>query len=168
MLFEVEDNVLLVKLQNGRTNAMNYEELMQLKNSINEVTSIKEIQGFILTGTGGFYSSEFDLPSILNFKTVDKAIVSLHLAEEVLLNLFSCTKPVIAAINGHCTAAGLMTAMATDYRLGLNDSKIRLGMSEIKIGVSLMPAARKSSVLTENAAKKMTQSHLGIVYRGGL
>jgi enoyl-CoA hydratase/carnithine racemase len=61
------------------------------------------------------------------------------LAEEVFLKLFSCTKPVVAAIGGHCVAGGLMTAMAADYRIGLENPKIRLGMSEIKIGLAMMP-----------------------------
>jgi enoyl-CoA hydratase/carnithine racemase len=136
----VEDNILVAKLKNGRTNSITYDDLVQLNSATKIVNQDLEIQGLILTGTGPFYSSGFDLPTFLSFNTVEEAAAFIHLAEEVLLNLFSCTKPVIAALNGHCTAAGMMTAMAADYRIGINNPKIKMGMSEIKIGLPLMPA----------------------------
>lgn len=40
-------------------------------------------------------------------------------------------------MNGHCAAMGLILAMASDYRIVKNHPKIKLGMSEIKIGLSL-------------------------------
>ncbi len=140
MLRTMEDNVLVAKLQHGQTNSFNYEELLQLKSAISEVNQVAELQGLVITGTGPFYSSGYDLPSIINFQTKDEAESFVHLADKVLLELFACSKPVIAAINGHCAAAGMVTAMAADYRIGINNAKIRMGMSEIKIGLPLMPA----------------------------
>jgi enoyl-CoA hydratase/carnithine racemase len=57
--------------------------------------------------------------------------------EEVLLALFTCTKPVVSAMNGHCAAAGLIYSMAADYRIVKDHPKIKIGMSEIKIGLPL-------------------------------
>ena len=61
----------------------------------------------------------------------------LSYADEVLLDLFLCSKPVICAMNGHAAAAGLIMAMASDYRLIVDHPKIKVGMSEIKLGVAL-------------------------------
>ena len=44
--------------------------------------------------------------------------------------------PSVCAINGPCIAAGLMTALACDYRL-LRQEDGRVAMSEILIGMSL-------------------------------
>ena len=48
-----------------------------------------------------------------------------------------CKKPVIAALNGHTVAGGLVFSMAADYRIVKNHPKIKIGMSEIKIGLPL-------------------------------
>ena len=58
----------------------------------------------------------------------------------MLYKLFTCSKPVIAAVNGAATAAGMIVACAADYRIGLNHPKIKVGMTEIKLGLSLTPA----------------------------
>jgi enoyl-CoA hydratase/carnithine racemase len=66
-----------------------------------------------------------------------EAIDFFEMEEEVLLALFTCEKPVVSAINGHCAAAGLIYSMAADYRIAKNHPKIKIGMSEIKIGLGL-------------------------------
>jgi enoyl-CoA hydratase/carnithine racemase len=43
-------------------------------------------------------------------------------------------------MNGHSAAGGLILAMASDYRIIVNHPKIKVGMSEIKIGVPLSVA----------------------------
>jgi enoyl-CoA hydratase/carnithine racemase len=43
----------------------------------------------------------------------------------------------VAAINGHATAMGMIISMVCDYRLVVDHPKIKLGMTEIKIGLSL-------------------------------
>ncbi|MDO4540570.1 MAG: enoyl-CoA hydratase/isomerase family protein, partial [Syntrophomonadaceae bacterium] len=60
--------------------------------------------------------------------------------EETLLKVFTCKKPVVAAINGHATAAGMIIAMGCDHRIAVNHPKIKMGMTEIKIGLALTPA----------------------------
>lgn len=47
--------------------------------------------------------------------------------------------PTIAAINGHCFAAGLMLAFAHDFRIMAKTDIARLCLSEINIGMSLPP-----------------------------
>ena len=46
--------------------------------------------------------------------------------EKILIDLFTCKKPVIAAINGHCAAGGLIFSMASDYRIAKNHPKIKI------------------------------------------
>jgi enoyl-CoA hydratase/carnithine racemase len=48
-----------------------------------------------------------------------------------------CRKPVVSAMNGAAVAGGLILAMASDYRIIKNHPKIKIGMSEIKIGLGL-------------------------------
>lgn len=133
----IEDQIMIVTLTNGKTNSVNRETLDQLKTCVQRTNREDEIKGIVLTGANRIFSSGFDLYTFMGFKQREEAIDFLSYADQVLLDLFLCPKPVICAMNGHATAAGLIMAMASDYRLIVNHPKIKVGMSEIKIGVSL-------------------------------
>ena len=133
----IEDDIRIVKFKNGKTNPINREMLLRLKEIIDEVNASATARGIILTGDGRFFSSGFDLPIFINFKDQKEAIEFFEMEEDVLLSLFTCEKPVISAINGHCAAAGLIYSMAADYRIAKNHPKIKIGMTEIKIGLGL-------------------------------
>ena len=133
----IEDDIKIVTLKNGKTNPFNKEMLLRLKEIVDEVNASPTLKGIILTGAGRFFSSGFDLPIFINFKDQKEAIDFFEMEEEVLLALFTCEKPVVSAINGHCAAAGLIYSMAADYRIAKDHPKIKIGMSEIKIGLGL-------------------------------
>lgn len=133
----IEDDIRIVTFKNGKTNPINREILLRLKEIIDEVNASSTAKGIILTGDGRFFSSGFDLPIFINFKDQKEAIEFFEMEEDVLLSLFTCEKPVISAINGHCAAAGLIYSMAADYRIAKNHPKIKIGMTEIKIGLGL-------------------------------
>ena len=133
----IQDDIKIVTFKNGKTNPINKEMLLQLKKIIDEVNANPTPKGLILTGAGRFFSSGFDLPIFINFKDQKEAIEFFEMEEEVLLALFTCEKPVVSAINGHCAAAGLIYSMAADYRIAKDHPKIKIGMSEIKIGLGL-------------------------------
>ena len=138
-MFEVtvEDEIRILTLKNGKTNPVNREILMGLKEVVDEVNASPTARGIVLTGDGRFFSSGFDLPIFINFKDLKEAVTFFEMEEAVLLSLFTCEKPVVSAINGHCAAAGLIYSMAADYRIAKNHPKIKIGMTEIKIGLGL-------------------------------
>ena len=133
----IEDDIKIVTFKNGKTNPINKDMLLQLKKIVDEVNANPTPKGLILTGDGRFFSSGFDLPIFINFKDQKEAIDFFEMEEKVLLALFTCEKPVVSAINGHCAAAGLIYSMAADYRIAKDHPKIKIGMSEIKIGLGL-------------------------------
>ncbi|MBC2716807.1 MAG: enoyl-CoA hydratase/isomerase family protein [Desulfobacteraceae bacterium] len=133
----IQDDIKIVMFKNGKTNPINKEMLLQLKEIIDEVNAHPIPKGLILTGDGRFFSSGFDLPIFINFKELKEATDFFDMEEEVLLALFTCEKPVVSAMNGHCAAAGLIYSMAADYRIVKDHPKIKIGMSEIKIGLPL-------------------------------
>ncbi len=133
----IQDDIKIVTLKNGKTNPFNKEMLLRLKEIIDEVNATPTTKGIVLTGDGRFFSSGFDLPIFINFKDQKEAIDFFEMEEQVLLSLFTCEKPVVSAINGHCAAAGLIYSMAADYRIVKDHPKIKIGMSEVKIGLPL-------------------------------
>ncbi|RJP86734.1 MAG: enoyl-CoA hydratase/isomerase family protein [Desulfobacteraceae bacterium] len=133
----IQDDIKIVTFKNGKTNPINREMLLRLKEIVDEANNNPTPKGIILTGDGRFFSSGFDLPIFINFKDKAEAIEFFEMEEQVLLSLFACKKPVVAAINGHAAAGGLIYSMAADYRIVKDHPKIKIGMSEIKIGLPL-------------------------------
>jgi len=133
----IEDNILIAVLTDGKTNSIDFETLKQIDACVEKVNNDDNIKGLVLTGEGKFFSSGFNLPMFLGFKDVDEAVDFFNQEEEMLVNYFMCKKPVVCAMNGHSAAAGMIFAMASDYRIVTNHPKVKLGMSEIKIGLPL-------------------------------
>ncbi|MBA4368666.1 MAG: hypothetical protein C0403_13630 [Desulfobacterium sp.] len=134
---KIEDNIVIATLANGKTNPFTVEILKQIDEVVKKVNEDETLKGIVLTGEGRFFSSGFHLPMFLGFKNHDEAVDFFLHEEEVLINFLTCKKPVVSAINGHCAAAGLIFSMAADYRIAKFHEKIKIGMSEIKIGLAL-------------------------------
>lgn len=133
----VEDDILIFKLDNNIYNAISRLTLEGLNEAIERTNSEETLKGLIIAGEGRFFSSGFELETFINFEDVAECLQWFEFEEKVMYNLFTCKKPVIAAVNGHATAAGMIIAMAADYRLVINNPKIKIGMTEIHIGLSL-------------------------------
>ncbi|WDP87693.1 MAG: enoyl-CoA hydratase/isomerase family protein [Desulfobacter sp.] len=134
---EIQDNIVIAQLSDKVSNAVDIETLRALKEIVDEVNEQDELKGIILIGQGRFFSSGFSLPMFVGFETDEQVISFFEEEEKILVDYFTCKKPVVCAMNGHSAAMGLILAMASDYRIVKNHPKIRLGMSEIKIGLSL-------------------------------
>ncbi|MBF0200695.1 MAG: enoyl-CoA hydratase/isomerase family protein [Desulfamplus sp.] len=137
---KIEDHVMIITLTNGKTNSITRETLDGLNDCLKRTSLESSIKGIVITGQNRFFSSGFDLNTFMGFNERSEAIEFLGYADEVFLDLFLCPKPVICAMNGHAAAGGLIMAMASDYRIIVNHPKIKVGMSEIKIGVPLSVA----------------------------
>ena len=136
----IEDGVVIITLSHGTTNSITIDTLRRIDAMVKKVNTQDELKGIVLTGEGRFFSSGFHLPDFIAFKTIEEIYAWFDEEEQMLLNFFTCDKPVICAMNGHSAAAGLIWAMASDYRLVKNHPKVKLGMSEIKIGLPLSVA----------------------------
>lgn len=133
----VEDSILIFKLDNNLYNAISSETLEGLNQAVERVNNEEALKGLIITGEGRFFSSGFELGPFISFRDIDDCLAWFDFEEKVMYNLFTCKKPVIAAVNGHATAAGMIVSMAADYRIVIDNPKIKIGMTEIHIGLSL-------------------------------
>jgi len=137
---EIQENIAVFTIDHPPTNSINSEVLKGLEEIIDRVNAEEELKGLILTGTGRIFSSGFDLVTFTTFEGPEHIVQWFKYDEEVMYKLFTCSKPVVAAINGHASAGGLIVAQACDYRMMVNDPKAKVGMPEIKLGMSLSPS----------------------------
>jgi enoyl-CoA hydratase/carnithine racemase len=134
---KIEDGIIIAAFENGKGNTITLDTVKAIGEIVKKADTDDAIKGIVLTGTGKVMSSGFDLPMFLSLKDLDEVVAFFNIEEPILLDLFRCRKPVIAAINGHAVAAGMIFSMACDYRIMADNPKIKFGMSEIKIGLPL-------------------------------
>ena len=137
---EIQDNIVIFTIDNPPANSINTEVLKGLNAALDRVNAEDELKGIILTGTGNIFSSGFDLGTFTTFESPEHIIRWFTEDEEIMYKLFTCWKPVIGALNGHASAAGLIITQACDYRMMKNDPQAKVGMPEIKLGMSLSPS----------------------------
>jgi len=142
MAFEIkiEDGIVIFQIKTNKVSSVSLATLKGMNDIIDRINSEEELKGLIITGTDKYFSGGFDLNEFVSFANGQAVIDWFKYEEEVLWKLFTCEKPVIAALNGHATAAGMIITMACDWRMAVNSPKIRMGMTEIKLGLSLTPA----------------------------
>jgi enoyl-CoA hydratase len=104
----IEDGVVIITLSHGTTNSITIDTLRQIDAMVKKVNTQDELKGIVLTGEGRFFSSGFHLPDFIAFKTIEEIYAWFDEEEQMLLNFFTCDKPVICAMNGHSAAAGLI------------------------------------------------------------
>jgi len=131
---ETHDTVAEVRLQNGVTNAINPDFVAQLSATLSQIAQNSQINGLVLTSSNDkFFSIGFDLPALYDLSAKDfKAFY--HAFNRVCLDLYTFSKPTLAAITGHAIAGGCIIAICCDYRIIAGGHKL-MGLNEIKLGV---------------------------------
>lgn len=127
MSFEtkIEDGIIVFTFNNPKVNAITTETLKGLEDAIDKLNDDEALKGMVLTGTGRMFCGGFDLNTFTTFANGDEVVNWFKFEEGVLLKLFSCTKPIVSAINGGATAAGMIVAMASDYNICINNPKVK-------------------------------------------
>jgi len=133
----LDEGIITFTFDNNGYNSITSEVLQGLHEAVRQANQDDNIKGIIITGQGRIFSSGYELGTFIAFKDTADCLEWGRMRESVMYDLFTCKKPVIAAINGHAMAAGLIVAMAADYRICVNSPKIKMGMPEINIGIPL-------------------------------
>src|SRR5262249_52966108 len=76
---------------------------------------------------------------------------------QMITALYACPLPVVAAVNGHAIAGGLILTLACDYRIGTT-AACQLGITEARAGIPFPAAAMAvlQAELTPAAARVLT------------
>lgn len=134
MKLEKNESVLILRLDNGKANALNASIFDEVNTLIHEFLN-SESKALVLTGSTGFFSAGLELPSIINFSRNELKSFMFKF-ETLLMSIFTSKKPIICAINGHAIAGGLVIALQCDYRVAA-EGKYKMGLLETKLGIGL-------------------------------
>jgi enoyl-CoA hydratase/carnithine racemase len=121
-------------------NAFNSELYAAFVAALDDASRDRDIRSVVLIGEGGrAFSAGADLKEIADFDArgvnADAEPGTGMGGTQLFENLASFTKPVIAAIDGHCLAGGMEVAALCDIRIATEHSSF--GLPEARL--SLMP-----------------------------
>lgn len=130
-----EEGVTYVTLNDGKANTLNTTSIAAMTAAARELERGRG--GIVLTGTGRFFSAGLDLTEVLTLEASKLQEFAVRF-EEMGAAWFGLPRPVVAAINGHCIAGGLIIALTADFRYAAK-SELKLGLNEVALGISLPP-----------------------------
>lgn len=131
----VEGGVAAVFLCRGKVNALDEPTIDELKDRFRELEADEAVRAAVFSAEGKFFSFGFDIPGFLGHS---KPEFSRFLTKftDLYTYLFTFPKPVVAALNGHTVAGGLMLALACDRRF-MTAGKGKVALNELAFGSSV-------------------------------
>lgn len=124
-----------VVLGRGKVNALDEPTVEELGARFRELEPDESVRAVVFTGEGKFFSFGFDIPGFLGYSKPDFARF-LTKFTDLYTYLFTYPKPVVAALNGHSVAGGLMLALACDRRI-MAAGTGKVALNEIGFGSSV-------------------------------
>lgn len=178
VLFDLQDHVATITLNRPAVrNAMNRELREALMTALTHVRDDANIRVAILTGADGTFSAGADLKERAQGGGANAATVAtvIEARREESFARFPMEKPMIAAVNGYCLAAGCELALTCDIRICTPSA--RFGLPEIIRGFfpggggpqrlmrAIPQAVAMEMILTGDPIDADTAKQVGLVSR---
>ena len=123
-----ENDISIIKLDDGKANAFSYNMLSQVNDLLKKVP--RDSGALVITGREGLFSGGFDLKTLAT-GDMEKITKMVQLGYRLLLELFSFDRPIVAAVSGHSIALGLFVTCSADYRIAI-DGKYVCQANEVR------------------------------------
>ncbi len=130
--YELRGSVALVRLDDGKANALTEPILAALNQALDRAES--EAKAVLLVGRPGRFSAGFDLSVMRGGGSAVQSLVTN--GAELALRLYEFPRPVVIACTGHAIAMGAILLLAVDARLGAA-GEFKIGLNEVAIGMAL-------------------------------
>lgn len=134
ILTSLQGGILTVTINRpDKLNALNKDVMSDLERVIMEIEDNKEIRGVILTGAGqkGFVAGA-DISEFVGL-TGGEGMDLARKGQEIFSKIETCSKPVVAAVNGFALGGGCELAMACHFRIASENAKF--GQPEVNLGL---------------------------------
>ena len=129
---QVQDQVAIVKMDDGKANAIQGAWLDEMDAALDRIES-EGAKAVVLTGRSGFFCGGLDLKTLPTLPADDLREVLRRFCATIL-RVFTFSRPVVAAIGGHAVAGGIVLGLACDRRL-MAKGPFKVGLNEVAIGL---------------------------------
>ena len=144
--------VAIVEINNPPVNALGQAVRKGLLDAVKQAEADPEVTAIVIIGAGRTFPAGADI------KEFGRPMEDPHLPD-VIDQIESCTKPVVAALHGTALGGGFEVALGSHYRIALSDA--RVGLPEIHLG--LIPGAGGTQRLPRLCGAEMA---LDIMFKG--
>jgi len=135
--FSERGDVAVVAMNRPPANAFAPDLLRELLAAIERVRAA--VPGaIVLTGSGKFFSGGADLRAVPALPEGELAQLARD-TNALFAGWYELARPLVAAVNGHAVAGGLVLALCADFRIGPTSG--RFGLTEVKAGIPFPSAA---------------------------
>jgi enoyl-CoA hydratase len=148
--FEIRDDVAILRLDDGKANAVSPALLDAMGACLDEVE--RADKAILLLGRPGRFSAGFDL-GIMRDGGPDAARTLVTGGARLALRLARHPAPVVVGCTGHALAMGAVLLMAADIRVGATGA-FKIGFNEVAIGLAT------PVFLMEMARDRISKRHL--------
>lgn len=129
---EVSDGIGTIRLDRPKVNALNAQVTREIGDCAVEARDRDDVGAVVVYGGDRVFAAGADIKEMAERSTVEIFRYSGAL-QEAFSTLENLPQITIAAINGYCLGGGCELALACDFRICAEDS--RLGQPEILLGV---------------------------------
>jgi enoyl-CoA hydratase len=141
---EEAGDVAVVRIDRPPANAMDLELLAE-GHEVRERLAADDPAAVVLVGRERFFSAGMDLKAAPQLSPSEQR-GTVDGINRLFLGWYSFPRPVVAAVNGHAVAGGLILALCADHRVCATEG--RLGLTELRAGLPY-PLAAISVVRSE-------------------
>jgi enoyl-CoA hydratase len=131
-VYRLEGGVAVITLDDGKANAISNDLLARLHEALDRAES--EAQAVVIVGRPGRFSAGFDLKAMT--ASLDSMRELVTGGARFLMRLYGLDLPTVAACTGHALAAGALTLLSCDTRIGA-EGDFKIGLNEVAIGMPL-------------------------------
>ncbi len=129
-----------------RKNPLTFESYAELRDLFGQLRYASDVETVVVTGAGGNFCSGGDVHEIIGplvrlqeADDMQGLLDFTRMTGDLVKAMRHCPQPIIAAIDGVCTGAGAIIAMASDMRIGTPRSKtaflfVRVGLAGADMG----------------------------------
>ena len=160
----VEDGISILTISTDKRNTLKGEDLDEFLTKLKVTGSSNTVKGIIVTGTGNVFSTGGNISTLLSLDSDSRIIEFFRKLDEILIFLFSFDKPFIAAVNGHSIGAGFLIQLCADVTIIPENKKIKFGLPELKIGLSIDAIMRDLITFNNIGMRKLGS----LIYSGAL
>lgn len=129
-----------------RKNPLTFESYAELRDLFRALAYADAVKAVVIVGEGGNFCSGGDVHEIIGplvrmqeAGDVQGLLDFTRMTGDLVKAMRACPQPIIAAVDGVCAGAGAILAMASDLRLGTQESRVaflfaRVGLAGADMG----------------------------------
>lgn len=157
--YRLDDTVAVITLDDAKANVFSSAVVAHLEGLLDQAEA-DGARALVIAGRPGRFSAGFNLEEMTGSPEGMRALVVA--GARWLMRLYGFGMPTVAACTGHALAAGALTLLSCDVRIGA-DVPAKIGLNEVAIGMTL-PVFAVELARDRLEETALTASVMGDVY----